>query len=955
MSNKKIVKKLYESAIVKRKNRFDIWEERKAYGDSVTPSTYSKKYCNKVVNKIYDSLKNTSKRILSIGCGNAFIEQGLLNKGCDVLATDISDYALKLAKKKGLRTLELDATKKDWQLPDKSFDLVLFEGVVGHLIKKGSFHNSINEARRVLDTDGKIIVINDVPKNTSLKIQKHNDKTINFYWVSKDQIKDTIMESGFSRINADCIEYKRPQSGINKRAFVIGTKEETVLLINTPQIKELVYPQAKISDKYLTQPYELALLDSYLSKKGLKTILIDANANFSTFNEFRKYLKTACAKPDYIVYNTIYFDRYWVLPLSIDNAISTGRILRQVFPKSKIISVGPHNTQFPKITKKELIADDYIGSDFWKVIDVICKENMTKDKILKCVPKYDKIDNEKYSDRVLGKNFFLLTTSLGCPFRCKFCTKPFGEPAYAPIETIRETLESIKNISKNKRFNILFHDDNFTTNINHLKKVLKLLKEFNVKWRCLSRVDTITKKTLKEMKDAGCIGISYGLEALNQNTLDKYHKQISTKQIKEICKYSNSLGIVSENFLIVGNPGETESDLKILSAKIKELGLQQISLFFPIPYPKTSIAKEIKIRQDFKEIADIAGTVGNNFNQKQLKKTIDSFEDSLFYHEKHSKENICAFGIDLKITPDNKVYLIEINGARVGVLPMRLLTKTNVYEKMLDSIRKDFKYPIEIYGTHHGEKITDRIKSKDIKEGLRKKYCVKKGSELIFRHKSERKIIWNLYKDCYRFDEERFIVINPYNIEKLTYNKNLAHKVLKGSPIYPITYNNEELSKKDVIAMKHKYLILKVPHIEHGKGIHILKSDKKIDGKYLFEKDDIFDYCKKHRIRRFLIQEFIPNKLIEYSKDRKSEACMRYVVLIKEKDGKVSIETYGGFWRLAKSSWDSKEAIEGRLIANYDKSKIAKMISKEEDKIAAKAVKKYFPDIYQKMKEVSFD
>ena len=222
MSN--IVEEVYEKQIQDGLSRFGIWEKRKAVGDSITPSIYSDEYCRLVATKVMSLCGVENPRILSIGCGNGFLEEKIMQCGGKVLATDISDIALKFSKNKGLETEKLDASKTPWNYHDASFDIVLAEGCVGHLIKEGSIDYLVKEANRVLKQDGLFVIINDIPKEANVEIQRHADPTINFYWVSKNYLEESV-ERAMTSVNGEYIEYQRPISGKTKRAFVYGRKK----------------------------------------------------------------------------------------------------------------------------------------------------------------------------------------------------------------------------------------------------------------------------------------------------------------------------------------------------------------------------------------------------------------------------------------------------------------------------------------------------------------------------------------------------------------------------------------------------------------------------------------------------------------------------------------------------------------------------------------------------------
>lgn len=213
------VKDIYNKPIKDGESRFELWEMGKAFGDSVTPSTYDKNYLKQIVD-IIESISTPKSKILSIGCGNAFIEKQLVDKGYDLLATDILESALLLAEKKGLKTKKVDATKR---LPFSynSYDLVISDGVIGHLVdKNNSIDIFLKHCTTVLKNKGILFVANDEPLNGK-ELQLHNN--LNVFWVSKKYIEKALRKNGFDNINSTFINYTRPETGIKQRVIIWGS------------------------------------------------------------------------------------------------------------------------------------------------------------------------------------------------------------------------------------------------------------------------------------------------------------------------------------------------------------------------------------------------------------------------------------------------------------------------------------------------------------------------------------------------------------------------------------------------------------------------------------------------------------------------------------------------------------------------------------------------------------
>lgn len=714
--------------------------------------------------------------------------------------------------------------------------------------------------------------------------------------------------------------------------------QNKVLLVNTPQIEEMHYPLARVKDSCKSQPFELALLSSHLRREGLDTLVLDSNASCNSFGEFISELEGVGFEPDHIIFNSIYFDRYWLPPLNLNNALRTGQILEDMFPKSQRIFIGPHNNLFSS-RSQEVIASDRIGSDFGKAAELITGVYSDKSAVLQNVPDYSDLDLSKYSDMILkGDNFYLLASSLGCNFSCIFCTKPFGNTDYMRLDVFEKTIDGLVDNPK-----ILFHDDNLTTNKKRLREILPILSEKNAKWRCLSRISTVDEELLSEMRAAGCGGISYGLESVVQASLDFYKKKSSVEKARRIIRYTRDLGITMENFMLVGNPNETEEDLENINNFIGKLGLKknEWSMFMPIPYSTTKLGEMAGKPEGEEEIVKLTGTVGNNLTQRKIISKIREAE-ALYYHAEQN-DALAAFGIDLKITPDDKIYLIEINGARVGAGAMKGLYGKNPNDEIIASIQKDFDLPIEVFGTHHGMEASKLLPTFTDEDALKMGYL--RGSEN--RSGSGRKILWNFYGEKLDIDEKRFMVMNPQNIEKASYSKSVQHDLLEDLACYPRSWSKGSFRDYNEM-IESPYLIIKIPDLDHGLGIKVV-SPSEFGGAF-----DPAEIREKYSVLPdYIIQEFVPNRLVRSSKTGGlHEACMRLVVLVKKVGGEVKVEEFGGYWRLASEPWDSDGSIENRVIANFDRNGLAERITDKDRKLASEFTQQHYPIIYQRLSEV---
>lgn len=104
-----------------------------------------------------------------------------------------------------------------------------------------------------------------------------------------------------------------------------------------------------------------------------------------------------------------------------------------------------------------------------------------------------------------------------------------------------------------------------------MRKFCNLLIEKGIKicWTCESRVSTLSRDLVELMSRAGAKGFYFGVESGSQRILDFLHKDITVEQIKNAFNWCHEFNIKTAASLIVGVPGETESDRQKTHALIK--------------------------------------------------------------------------------------------------------------------------------------------------------------------------------------------------------------------------------------------------------------------------------------------------------------------------------------------------------------------------------------------------
>jgi len=192
-----------------------------------------------------------------------------------------------------------------------------------------------------------------------------------------------------------------------------------------------------------------------------------------------------------------------------------------------------------------------------------------------------------------------ILSSRGCNYRCFFCSQvtreSYGDQVRlrSPVNVVNE-IEYLISIGASI---ISFDDDNFTFSEEHVKGVCQeiLNRGLGIKWIVHARIDELNFSLMKLMKRAGCIFLRFGIESGSRRIIGILRKNPRNADwigmSKRIFGYARRIGIATNALFMIGNPTETEDEIKDSLKLARLLKPDLIQLHFFIPYPG-SIAYE---------------------------------------------------------------------------------------------------------------------------------------------------------------------------------------------------------------------------------------------------------------------------------------------------------------------------------------------------------------------------
>lgn len=314
-----------------------------------------------------------------------------------------------------------------------------------------------------------------------------------------------------------------------------------------------------------------------------------------------------------------------VTSLTFRDSVECAKLIREIKKDTIIVVGGPHISLQPvqsmqygefdigvmgegEYTFTDIVTSLDLGDEGWgKIRGIVYKKNgqIKQTEHRQPIPN---LDDLPFPARHLLPNLNLYTqtpfkssrtpqtsmiTSRGCPYNCIFCSDyPFKKQYRAHSSDY--VINEIKHLVEKYRIReIAFQDDVFTLSIKRVFEICDKIIEggVDITWSCWARVNIVNEELLKRMKQAGCIAISYGIEASDDATLKYVSKHTTIQQIKDAVRATSRVGIYNIGHFIIGYPIDTEKTIKERVKFAKSLPLDGATFTPLIPFPGAPVYK----------------------------------------------------------------------------------------------------------------------------------------------------------------------------------------------------------------------------------------------------------------------------------------------------------------------------------------------------------------------------
>lgn len=333
----------------------------------------------------------------------------------------------------------------------------------------------------------------------------------------------------------------------------------------------LVFPPGWDS---VTPPLGISYIKSFLSSNGFNVSCIDFSPKLGGrfFNGSEKSLNECANKilnsePDIVGFTSLYSNLEYILRMS--------QAIKNENPRVKIVVGGPHSSYIrDELFEVETPFDFSISGEgelpFLEILHKLQSGEKNNGKVfgpkwatnldtLPC-PNFVDYNIEEYPIPMLP-----ITMTRGCNNSCTFCGI-IGNPVTGPYRerNPKGVIDEIEgNIKDYDVTNFLFTDALLNSNEELIGELCDLIIKSNLDIKWAAEVHpNINEKIVDKMYKAGCRFLWISPETGSKKTMDRMKKGVDIESSKDSIRMAHDKGIFVSTWLIVGFPGETESDVE---------------------------------------------------------------------------------------------------------------------------------------------------------------------------------------------------------------------------------------------------------------------------------------------------------------------------------------------------------------------------------------------------------
>jgi radical SAM superfamily enzyme YgiQ (UPF0313 family) len=195
-----------------------------------------------------------------------------------------------------------------------------------------------------------------------------------------------------------------------------------------------------------------------------------------------------------------------------------------------------------------------------------------------------RLDDYRYDHPLTGEKTFFLPYRLskGCPSRCSFCTgRLVDRYDYKSVDKVLRELTLLT--SRYGTNNFQFADASINGNPRQLSEICRRLSSElpDIRWYSYGKVNGFSSGLLREVKEAGCFALFWGVESGHQPTIKLLGKHFDVGEMYKLLNDAVAAGIKNYVHLIYNTPHESQETLDCFIQLVERYIDSDMVVFLP--------------------------------------------------------------------------------------------------------------------------------------------------------------------------------------------------------------------------------------------------------------------------------------------------------------------------------------------------------------------------------------
>ncbi|NVM29661.1 MAG: radical SAM protein [Candidatus Helarchaeota archaeon] len=229
-------------------------------------------------------------------------------------------------------------------------------------------------------------------------------------------------------------------------------------------------------------------------------------------------------------------------------------------------------------------------------------------------PPRDLIDNPRYFEEGGQGN---LETKRGCDQKCIYCADPICKGREIRLKDPKSVCAEFKALITQGVNCFHLCDSEFNNTITHAKEVCREIitegLQTQMTWYTYCVPAPFDEELAQLMKEAGCVGINFGVDSGDDEMLRRLRRSHRIKDIIRTAKLCKENDIIVMYDLLIGAPGETQSSVKNTIELMQEVRPDRAGFSIGVRvYPRTELAQIVQEEGQLSKNPNLFGEKENN-------------------------------------------------------------------------------------------------------------------------------------------------------------------------------------------------------------------------------------------------------------------------------------------------------------------------------------------------------